>query len=92
MDKTMYRKELLEQLETAELIAILNEMIAKVAVAGDMLQQAKETYHNSETQQQAAAADRYIKNCRQHLTDCRKFRTLIQTIIIDRGGMDSERE
>jgi hypothetical protein len=74
----------LQLLETYELKAILDDALLKVTQAGNMVETAKEIYHNAATQQEAARADFYLKNCRKYLKDCRKFRTLIQSILIDR--------
>jgi hypothetical protein len=74
----------LQLLETYELKEILDDAVSKVSQAGDMVEAARQVLNNAATQQQAARADHYLKNCRKYLKDCRKFRTLIQSILIDR--------
>ena len=69
------RKEIYEKLSTEILQEILQEVVIKVAQAGAILETARQMSHSN---------DPYLKSCRQHLTDCRKFRTMIQSILIDR--------
>jgi hypothetical protein len=74
------KKEMYEKLETHELEAIVKELVEKVSIAGDMVEKARLIYEASPMQQEAA----YLKSCKRHLIDCRKFRTMLQSILIDR--------